>query len=379
MDEEKNEEKDEKKDEEGGALSGFLLWVGFMLSCFVLELMASSDTIFGTISFAIVVVIAIWMLKTTCSISDVKEFLGKIFIFLKKTIYTILYFSSGLLQLLFGFLKINIGPLVRIVVGLVCLLFCLGWIGQDGSMLIFAGIILGLIGVYLVFTGALGVIARTVAKGTSSIAKAFGASDKTADEIGSFVGSATARVAGAVVVADVAGKVLDNVDTSQAVSVDTGSLDVVSATPDFTDSISSVAMSTPDFTDSISSVATSAPDFTGSMPSVQSVSNGIGAAAATMTTPDMITPDFSVTSSGMIFDAQEQFAGMFKNNTFFDSNMQFSGRIDGNTIYDANNQFAGMIQNNVMYDDLHREIGSVDANGNVYDSLMRYVGKIKLG
>lgn len=324
-------------------------------------------------------------------VSFLLELVGIVFMWL----YTIacVLVSLAVIKFMYNHLGRLRKPVVNIVLGIAGLIFAVSLAGGHGDIVV-VGVILGLISVFVIFINALRVLALLVAKGTTKAALALGASEETATDIGNFAGYATARVAGAVIVADVVGNVLNNIDTSP--SIDTGSVDVVSATPDFTGSMSSAAMSMPDFTGSISSAATSMPDFTGGMSgaamstpdftsgisnvaSVGSVSNSVGVAAAAMTSSDMITPDFTVTSSGMIFDAQEQFAGMFQNNTLFDSNMQFSGRIDGNTIFDANNQLAGTIRDNVIYDSLQQEIGSIDDNGHVYDSLKQYVGKIKIG
>lgn len=92
----------------------------------------------------------------------------------------------------------------------------------------------------MAFIGGIQVISYLVSKGVTSAATALGASDETAREIGSFAGRATARMVGAVVVADVLKNVsINNTDVSSVTTPST--ID--------TDSVVNIAASTSDISD----------------------------------------------------------------------------------------------------------------------------------
>ena len=77
--------------------------------------------------------------------------------------------------------------------------------------------------------GGLKLLALGVSKGVKATAKAMGADEKTASEIGAVAGGLTARVAGVVVAADVIGNISDSLG-NVAPDIDTSS--VVTPTPD---------------------------------------------------------------------------------------------------------------------------------------------------
>ncbi|MBE6106666.1 hypothetical protein [Anaerovibrio lipolyticus] len=100
-------------------------------------------------------------------------------------------------------------------------------IHTEGDLVKF--LLVGIVGLICLFIGCLNLLALGVSKGVKTTAKALGADEKTASEIGAVAGGITARVAGVIVAADVIGNISDSLGNA-APSVDTSS--VVTPTPD---------------------------------------------------------------------------------------------------------------------------------------------------
>lgn len=279
----------------------------------------------------------------------------------------------GLLYLFFAFTKNfwsnHMHIVGKIIIGCICLLMSYDSVTthiifDKSSIIIYVGLIGGFI---LVLIGTLQLLAAGIFTSTKSIAKSFGASEKTANEVGEFAVQVIAKIASVVLIADIFGNLFNsnNADASQAINIDTSS-----ATPDFSSGIdvtSNIDTPSMDFSSTVNTASNvDVSTFTNNKFDGMSVTDVSGMTA------------MSMSRDGSIFDIQQQFAGRFDGNTFFDSNNQFAARIDGNNLYDSNNLYAGTINDNgTIFDSEHKFAGRIDEHGNIFDNLNQFVGKVK--